>query len=55
MYNTNGLKILNLDYNDDGYYACGYSPFKNSFITFSIYKLFVKSKDKFNSFFLFYC
>jgi hypothetical protein len=42
LFNKNGLTISNLDFNDDGYYACGYSPNQISFVSFTNYKLFVK-------------
>jgi hypothetical protein len=47
------LTILNLEYNDDGYYACGYAPKDIGFLAFSIFNLFVKSNN--NSIYLVFC
>jgi hypothetical protein len=42
----NELIIRNLDFKDDGFYACGYSPSENVFVSFLIFNLFVKGRKK---------
>jgi hypothetical protein len=42
LNSENTLSILNLEFNDDGFYACGYSLPENIFIFLSKYNLYVK-------------